>query len=174
MRSFKSNVPNKVIKAVDTDRTVLGYKVHEIVKNADPLVLANAMQEEQRIHQFRMDPILSQRTGLAKIQEEKIRTEVEQMALEKLKEIQEQAYQEAYKLGLEEGRATGVQDAKEWIEGKMTDLENSINYLANLRNSLLQYNEAKIVELAYAFGEKLAMKEISQDKAYIVDLLKAF
>ncbi|MCB0349345.1 MAG: hypothetical protein KDD37_10955 [Bdellovibrionales bacterium] len=164
----------KVIKRDHTEASVTDYKVREIrAPIAESVKKFDDMQENRgKETSFKMDPLLASITGHAKIQDEKIKTEVEKLALEKLKEIEERAYREAYELGKTEGHAQGVKDAQLIIETKMKDLESITEYLSSLRPSLLEKNEAKIVELAYAFAEKIAHKEIERDPNYIVGLIK--
>jgi flagellar assembly protein FliH len=164
----------KVIKREKTESTVTDYKVRDIRMPLSPeLTTFDKSQENPAMAtSFRMDPLLATITGHAKIQDDKIKTEVEKLALEKLKEIEERAYREAYELGKQEGNDQGIKDAQLMIETKLRDIETSIEYISSLRLGLLEKNEAKIVELCYAFAEKIAHKEIQKDPAYIVGLIK--
>ncbi len=164
----------KVIKKDHTEASVTDYKVREIRSAVS--VSAKKFDDMQtnrgKVTSFKMDPLLASITGHAKIQDDKIKTEVEKLALEKLKEIEERAYREAYELGKKEGHDQGVKDAQLIVENKLKDLESAIEYLSSLRLGLLEKNEAKIVELAYAFAEKIAHKSIEKDPNYIVGLIK--
>lgn len=164
----------KVIKRENTESSVTDYKVREIRAAITPELTDFQHRQENKgaAVSFKMDPLLASMTGHAKIQDDKIKTEVEKLALEKLKEIEERAYREAYELGKKEGHEQGIKDAQLMIENKLRDLESSIDYLGSLRLGLLEKNEAKIVELCYAFAEKIAHKEIQKDPAYIVGLIK--
>jgi flagellar assembly protein FliH len=164
----------KVIKKEHTEASVSDYKVREIRSTMTPELADFQHRQESKgqVVSFKMDPLLASMTGHAKIQDDKIKTEVEKLALEKLKEIEERAYREAYELGKKEGNEQGIKDVQLMIESKLRDLDASIEYLGSLRLNLLEKNEAKIVELCYSFAEKIAHKEIQKDPAYIIGLIK--
>jgi len=124
---------SKVVKAGDAEKVALDYKARDIRKEVTAAeVEFDDMQKHNKKSAFRMDPILAKITGHAAIQDEKIKTEVEKLALEKLKEIEESAYKEAYELGFKEGTEAGIKDSKLKIEEKIFQLEKETDQLANL------------------------------------------
>lgn len=163
---------NKVIKAQGADEVALDHKAQDIRTGFTKELLSFEKSQEQAKVDFKMDPLLSKITGHAIIRDEKIKTEVEKLALNKLKEIEEKAYKEAYDLGVKEGREQGVKDAQEMIEDKIFQLEKEIEYILSLRTRLLEHNEAKILEMIFGFASRLAMKEIQKDDSYIIEVLK--
>ncbi len=67
----------------------------------------NYLAEKGKGSDFRMNDAVRVQTGIDEVERINEEGKVEVAALEKLKEIQEDAYQEAYKLGLEEGHKKG-------------------------------------------------------------------
>ena len=132
---------NKVIKAEGVDDVALDHKAQDIRTGFTKELLSFEKSQEKAVVDFKMDPLLSQMTGHASIRDEKIKTEVEKLALDKLKEIEEKAYKEAYDLGIKEGREQGIKNAQEMIEDKIFQLEKEMEYIVSLRTRLLEYNE---------------------------------
>lgn len=122
---------------------------------------------------FRMNEHVQVHTGVNKLEQESDDERVERRALEKLAEIQEGAYQEAYQLGLDEGRQKAFGDVSEMIKQKMSDLEILLKSIDHMKSELLAHNESHIVRLLYHMANRLAAATLEQDDNAVLEVLKS-
>lgn len=121
---------------------------------------------------FRMNEAIRVQTGVKDIEAASHEEMIEQRVLERLKEVQETAYQEAYQLGLEEGRKEAFNKADLEIEENIQNLNQLIATIKNLKKDLLQFNEAHLIKLLFHMAERLAGFEIKQNPEAIVSVMK--
>lgn len=155
--------------------------IHEVMQY-QPLILdskqSNNVADFVQVHKdgesrdFRVDQVISEFTGLSKIQDAKFEEVVENKTLEALKEVQEKAYGEAYQLGLDEGKKEAFKSASEAIEGKLRRMEDLLSTITTLKSSLVSINEAHLVELVYHLASRLAFFEIEKNPQTIVHVLR--
>lgn len=135
-----------------------------------------AMEAYERLRtegtSFRMNESIQIHTGLDKIEATNFEEEVEKRTLERVKEIQESAYQEAYQLGLEEGRKEAFQANSEQIDAKINQLQELIGSLTRIKTELLPSNERHLIELAFHMAQRLAAHEISINPEATVSIVR--
>src|SRR4051812_21816858 len=83
----------------------------------------HSLQTEGGGSSFKIDRIVARHTGVAELERVSLEEKVEAEALAKLKEVQESAYQQAYELGLQEGRDRAYQEHTEQITQNLNSLE---------------------------------------------------
>lgn len=121
---------------------------------------------------FKIDKIVAQHTGMAEIERLSMEERVEIEALKRLKELQEQAYQQAYQLGLDEGREKAFVEHQNEINEKLDGLEAVLRSLETLKVDLISSNEGQIVNLIYSMAKQIAMDEISERNEVILSVVK--
>lgn len=121
---------------------------------------------------FHLSELNRSQTGIQKLEQENFEARVESEALAKLKEIQEQAYREAFDLGLAEGREKAFEEASLHIQEKLKNFEELMAGLQNLKRDLLTYNEAHLVQLTFRIAERLAGHEIQANPEATVEILR--
>jgi flagellar assembly protein FliH len=75
---------------------------------------------------FKMNPAIKIQTGLDRLEASDLESRIESMVLERLQAVQESAYNEAYALGLEEGRARGFESQTMQIESRIKEISGLI------------------------------------------------
>lgn len=135
---------------------------------------APAMQylEKKAGTDFRMNEHVQVHTGVDRLEQLHDDERVERRALEKLSEIQENAYREAYELGLDEGRKKAFDDAAVSIAEKLDHFEQLLSSLANMKTELLAHNETHLVSLAYGMASRLAGAHLENDNAAVVEVVR--
>ena len=68
-----------------------------------PLQALEYLEERKKGSEFLMNPVIQVQTGVEQLQNDNIDNIAEDLALDKVKEIQESAYKEGYDLGFDEG-----------------------------------------------------------------------
>lgn len=133
--------------------------------------LQASREAEGAISSFQIDRIVAQQTGIAEIERASIEERVEREALGRLKELQEDAYKQAYALGLEEGREKAYQETSAALNERLGSLEQLVSSIENLKSDLVSYNESHIVRLAYVMAKKIAMEEIAEKPELILKVV---
>ena len=165
----------KIIKSEEATKKVTDYNAkkitHETPKRVHP---SNEFQAEYTGHagSFRMDELLKERTGIGEKRQKEIMDEVEITVIDRLKKVEEDAYQKAYELGREEGTEEGLQKAEGLVAQKIESLDQIMSQLNDLRKQMIIENEAAIVSLCYQLASKIALRNISEDPGYIMDAIE--
>ncbi len=121
---------------------------------------------------FRMSEVIRVQTGIDKIESMNIEEEVERKTLERIKEVQENAYQEAYQLGLDEGRKEAFNQTSVMIDQKLQILQQAVDSLTQIKAEMVIQNEKHLIELAFHMAERLAAHEISVEPEATVSIVR--
>jgi flagellar assembly protein FliH len=121
---------------------------------------------------FKIDRIVSEQTGIADMERLSLSEKVEKEALERVAQLQETAYKEAFQLGFEEGRRGAHDDASEKIEARLAQLDALLSAMERLKQDLAIGNEAHLVRLAYAIASKIAMDEIRERPDLVAGIVR--
>jgi len=121
---------------------------------------------------FRMSDVLRVQTGVDKIEESEAQKTIEEKAIEKLKEIQEAAYKEAYQLGLDEGRKKAFDDNSKIIGDHMNNFEQTLNSFANMKKEMFNANESHLMQLLFSMATKIAQRQMDLDPQSVVDVIR--
>lgn len=121
---------------------------------------------------FRMNDQVQVTTGVDQIERADEEERAEQRSLELLAEIQQNAYKEAYQLGLDEGRTKAYEDVSGTIAEKMAQFTDLLQSLSNMKVEVLSQNEAHIVTLVYQMASRIAMAHLEENPAAVVDVLR--
>jgi Flagellar biosynthesis/type III secretory pathway protein len=130
------------------------------------------LTEKKRGSDFRMNDAIRIQTGLDEVEQVSEEEQVEAAALEKLKEIQEGAYSEAYALGLEEGRKEAFQAVSGEIAQRMESLDQVLLTMKSLKKDLSAFNESHLIQLVFQMASRLAKMELSNNNDSMVDILR--
>ena len=121
---------------------------------------------------FRLDKIVSEYTGIDELEKLSRQREIEKEALELSREIQEKAYEEAYQLGLQEGKKKAFDEEKARIDKEVNYLQTLIQQIEVLKNDLLKENENHIVKLCFYLAKRLFMREVKENNEYLLPIIK--
>ena len=132
----------------------------------------NYLAEKSRGSDFRMNDAVRIQTGIDEVEQNSEAERVEGAALEKLKEIQEGAYNEAYQLGLEEGRKQAFNEVSAKVATQMDDLEQTLGSLKELKKEMATFNEAHLMKLVFQMAARLAKTELEGHNEAMVKILR--
>lgn len=155
-------------------KTVMDYQPKKLSLNistqAKNFIVSQPQQSEAP--SFRISELVAQQTGIQELEKASIEKRVEQIALERLKEIQESAYREAHSIGLEEGRVQGYDEAKDSITERLQCVNDLIEKLTRIKVDILQRNEIQIIDMIFYLTSKVAHFEIEKNNERIIPVLK--
>lgn len=163
---------SSILKKKMANKTVLDFKPQNFSLGTPEQAL-EYLQSKSDGSDFRMSDAIRIQTGIAEIETGNEEQRIEEKALEKLKEVQESAYQEAYQLGLDEGHKKAFEKSSERIETSLTELDQVLNSLKEMKKEIFNSNERHFVQLCFHVASKLAQHELSNNNDSIVEILKS-
>lgn len=161
-----------VVKSDVSAQKVLEYIPPKFELGAGEHAKAYLEGRRAQTNDFRMSDVIRVQTGVGQIEASQVEEDVDRKVLERLKQVQESAYQEAYQLGLDEGKHEAYQGTSQEINTRLTKLDELINSIANLKKELVSQNEAHLVQLAFHMAKRLAHAEIGIDSEAVVNVIR--
>lgn len=169
-------MPRVVLPAEEAERVAISYTPKKFPANiqqvAHAFVAINSKSESKGESGFRIDKIIAEQTGIAELERLSLEEKVEREALERLKDVQEQAYQQAYQLGLDEGRESAFNQSKEEFGHALVRLDDLLASIENLKVDLIACNETQIVRLVFQLAKRLVIREINEKPELILEIVK--
>lgn len=165
-RAAKSVLPKEV-----AEKTVLEF-VPLRFDLGTPEQALNYLAEKGKGSDFRMNDAIRVQTGIDQVEKGSDEEKVEVAALEKLKEIQEGAYKEAYNLGLEEGRKDAFEAVSAEIAERMGSLDELLNTIKELKKEMVSFNEAHLIKLVFQMASRLAKTELHGNNDAMIQILR--
>ncbi len=179
--SNKSNIPYQEKKStilkksaessLVSDVSILSY-VPKQIEYGTPDSALGYLREKEKGSDFIMSDVLRQTTGVDAIEKMSEETKIENKVLEKLSLIQEEAYQKAYQLGLDEGLKKAFAEKTNKINFDLNELENLMNQINVLKEELVKQNEAHIVQLVYDIARRIAFDHIEEKPEIVISVIK--
>lgn len=137
-----------------------------------PQQALNYLTEKSRGSDFRMNDTIRVQTGVEQIEKESEQEKIERAALAKLQEIQEGAYQEAYQLGMEEGKKEAFEKMSSRIAEKLEEFDNLLSSIGTLKRDLVSFNESHIMSMVFFLAARIAKKEVSDSNDGLLSVLR--
>lgn len=165
-RVAKSVLPKEV-----AEKTVLEF-VPVRFDLGTPEQALNYLAEKGKGSDFRMNDAVRVQTGIDQVEKGSEEEKIEAAALEKLKEIQEGAYKEAYNLGLEEGRKEAFETVSAEIAERMQSLDTLLLGIKELKKEMASFNESHLLQLVFRMASRLAKTELQGNNDAMVQILR--
>ncbi|MEY4615871.1 MAG: hypothetical protein RJB66_831 [Pseudomonadota bacterium] len=150
-----------IIKAENAFKEILRFEPQKLV-TSNPEAIDDFIKSSDNNPDFQVAEVVRNFTGLAEIEEERMESEIQKKALLELKSIQEQAYSEAFEIGIAEGRRQAFVETSEQIETKLDELDKLLNSIRSSKIHFLNSNEHHLVKMVYFLSTKLALFEVSE------------
>lgn len=161
-----------IIKSEKAYEEILKFEPQKListtVESMDELIKIKEMNND-----FLISDVVKNFTGLAELEGKRAEREIEKKALEELKTVQEQAYAEAYELGLSEGIKKAFIDNSEIINTRINELDLLIKNIRDSKIHFLNSNESQLMKMVFYLATKVALFEVSkQPNEAIIKVLK--
>lgn len=130
------------------------------------------LDEVKRGSDFIMNPVIREQTGIEEIQKGDLDSKAEEIAIHKLKEIQEKAYKEGYELGLDEGSKRSYHEKTKEITTKLTELDRLLVNVSRLKTDLETQNESHLIQLVFHMASRISLRQIETDNNVVLDIMK--
>ena len=163
----------KVIESDSKEQPVFKFELQKFQADVPEAAVELLERARKSKNEFKVAETTRLQTGLNKIEEMSIEEEVEKKLLEKLKAVQESAYQEAYQLGLTEGRKEAFTAASSEIQERLSHLDELLTSFASLKTLLLQNGETHLIKLLLHMASRVALHEVQVNNEALVAILKS-
>jgi flagellar assembly protein FliH len=167
----KADLSKNVLRKDMAEKTVLDFSPPRFDLGT-PNQAINYLKQVSNGSDFRMNETIRMQTGVDQIEQMREEDKIEAAALERLKEIQEGAYQEAYNLGLEEGRNLAFQKVSKEISERLEMMDVLLSGIGNLKKDLHAFNETHLVKLVFQMATRLARTEVKENNESVVHVLR--
>lgn len=153
------------------DISILNY-VPKQFEFGTPNTALDYLREKEKGSDFIMSDVLRQTTGVDAIEKQSEETKIENKVLEKLAIVQEDAYEKAYQLGLEEGLSKAFLEKTAQINYDLTELETLMSRLTTLKEEMVRQNESHLVQLVYDIARRIAFDHIEEKPEVVISVIK--
>jgi flagellar assembly protein FliH len=143
-----------------------------VTPSAKAFVSLQSRQAQSGEVAFKIDRIVAQQTGIAALEQGSVDEKVEQEVLNRMKSIQEEAYQQAYSLGLDQGKEIAFQAKNSELEESIEKFDQMLASLEKLKEELVAQNEGHIVKMAVHIAQRLMMDELRDRRDVILNVVR--
>ena len=161
----------QIIKGSIAQGTTYDYKPREFNKATTGAIAREYVGEENYRNDFKISDLVAQQTGIAQLESEALQERINNQVLEKVKDIQEKAYQEGYQIGMHDGAERAFQETQVTLVEKMKSLEALVHRVEQLKSQILVDNEAELINLVYLTGKKIALRDLEQNRGAVLEAL---
>ena len=161
-----------VVKASQVAKRVLEFVPPKFEMGSPEQAIAYLERKKAGDSDFRMSDAIRMQTGVEKMEASLVEENVELKVLDRLKEVQELAYQEAYQLGLDEGRKKAFQENAEQIKTRLDHMDQLFTSVQKLKTELVDQNESHLVQLAFHMAKRLAHVEVKTEPKVVMEVIR--
>ncbi len=163
---------NAVVKAIKANQMVLDFIPRKFELSTPEAALQYLENKKNQGSDFRMSDAIRVQTGVKEIEGEALEEDIENRVVERLKEVQEAAYQEAYQLGLDQGKKEAFHKKNQEIEKNLSEFNQFLTTLTSLKKEMVQQNESHLIQLLFHVAKRLAFAEIKAQPESIGQVVK--
>lgn len=156
---------------VQSDISVLEY-VPRHFDFGTPESATDYLREKELGSDFVMSDVLRTTTGIEEIEKQSEEQKIEMKVLDKLSTLQQDAYQQAYDLGIEEGHKKAYDEKIAGLETEINGFVELSQNLNNIKQELIHQNEAHIVRLIYDVACRIAFDHIQENQESVIQVIK--
>ncbi len=151
--------------------TVLDYQPR-VFKLGTPGAAYDYLERKKQGADFVLSDVLRKTTGVEQIEQENEESLIEQKVLEKVSEIQKNAFNEGFKLGKDEGFKVAFEKKSHEIQRGLTDLNEMMNQISQIKPELIAQNETQLIHLIYKIAEKVIFEHVEKNDVILLEVIK--
>jgi flagellar assembly protein FliH len=162
----------KILSKLEADTRVVEYTPREFPHRTSEVAIEFVKyQAGLENPNFKIDRVVSLTTGIAELEKTSLAERVEVEALERLKQLQEEAYRQGYDLGRDEGQESAYREKSDELSENLKKIDRAMRVLERLKVELVKQNEASLVTLVYQIASKIALAEIKEKPELILPII---
>lgn len=175
MPSFKNSTAGVVPNDEVNSYVPVNFDNEAQAQTAQSFAFVDSQKTSAHSH-FEIDPRISQSIGLTEAKNRESKKQFDGEVMRYVQKIKDDAYQEAYKVGLEKGiadaREAAYAEAQDEMKAKLKAVIEIGESLVQCREKMLAVNEQEIIQFSYFMAEKIIFRELKQDPSLIVSAIK--
>ncbi|MEK6553787.1 MAG: FliH/SctL family protein [Bdellovibrionota bacterium] len=160
------------MKSKDADKKVFAFQPKAFQLEASAIAKEFVERENAKGTDFLVSEIVSETTKIRDLRKKDSEALIEDAVLTRMKEIEEEAYQKAYELGLIEGEKKAFEIKSAEIKSSLESLNHAVGEFGTLKTQLLQQNEVFFIKLIFQTASRIALKEIAESREPLAEFLK--
>lgn len=161
-----------IVRAGDAQQIILNYEAKEIAQIVASTAMDFVEADRAMSSDFKVSDIVAQQTGIRQLQKNSMEQKIEDQALVRMKEVQEQAYKEAYELGKAEGNERAFEEMKLNLQQQIESLGQLLGSMETMKANLLQQNEAAFIRLIFEIAKRVILSEVENKEDVVLQILK--
>jgi flagellar assembly protein FliH len=161
-----------IIKSAAAEKSTFEYKPRELGGQPSEVARNFVDVDAFRSSDFKISDLIAQQAGISQLEDDAQQGKINAVVLERLKEVEERAFEEGYELGLIEGTEKAFQEAKADLLAKLTMFENVLLRVEELKKQLLIDNEAALIQLVFHTAKKMALRELKDNREAVLEILQ--
>lgn len=161
-----------IIKAAHAGASTFDYKARELNTEITPIARDFVATDSFRSPDFKISDLVAQQVGISRLESDALQDKINAQVLERLKELQEKAYQEGYELGLIEGTEKSFKENQAALTERLQLMEAQLKRIEELKSHLLVDNEAALLKLVFQIAKKMAMRDLEENREAVLEILK--
>lgn len=165
------SLEKNIIKKPQAEKSTFDYKPREI--NLETSQVARSFVNEDAFisTDFQISELIAKQAGISRLEDDALQDKINAQVLERIKEVQEKAYQEGYDLGLIEGTEKAFQEEKTNLLSQMQTIEDLMKRIEDLKRHLLVDNENALVAMVYQIAKRIAMRDLEENREAVLEIL---
>ncbi len=168
-----ANLGSRILQKSEADTIAVQYSPREFPASPSEAALHFVrLRTEHENPDFRLDRVVAITSGVEELEKISLSERVEGEALERLKQLQEEAYTQGYDLGRDEGQESAYRELSSAISERIQKLDKTVAKLESLHTDLVRHNEATLIGLVFQLAKKIAMSEVKERPDLILEVLK--
>ncbi len=161
-----------IIKSSLAAKSTFDYMPRELGQEPSRVAKSFVDEDAFRSADFKISELIANQVGISRLESDAHQDKINMQVLEKLKEVQEQAYREGHELGLIEGTEKAFQEAKLELTQRLSSMESLLQRMEQLKNRLLIDNEATLIQLVFHTAKKMALRDLKDNPEAVQHILK--
>lgn len=161
-----------IIKAQAAETSAFEYKPRDLDAGTS-FVAKNFVNEDAFIStDFEISELVAKQAGISQLEDSAQQDKINAQVLDRLKDVQEKAYQEGHDLGLLEGTEKAFQQTKADLLERLGAIEAMLKRIEELKTHLLVDNEAALVRMVFLVAKKIAMRDLEENREAVLEILR--
>ncbi len=156
---------------IQSDISVLEYIPKEF-NFGTPESALDYLRQKAKGSDFLMSDVLRTTTGIAEIEIQSEEQKIELKVLDKLATLQEEAYKQAFDLGLEEGQKKAYDEKINEMTLQVSQLVHLSESLNQIKQEMIHQNEAHMIKLIYEIASRIAFDHIEVNQESVIQVIK--
>lgn len=167
-----SSILKKIdVVKVQSDVSVLNYVPKQFDFGTHPAA-EEYLKEKDKGSDFVMSDVLRATTGVEEIERISEEQKIEHKVLEKLANLQEEAYQKAYELGFEEGCNSAYAQKSDELNAQFDEFAKLTSSINRIKEELVHQNETHVMKLIYDIASRIALDHIAENQESVLHVIK--